>query len=91
MISVSLISKRDSPMKEPSPCLRGRFRLRLSGAISPVTAQLFDDPRSVDVQDLQKTGQRKSFAEKIVYVDGFDGSVTIFHDLRQSEQSAQAG
>ena len=75
------ISEEDGLFMGPSSCLRGRFRLRLSGAISPVTAQLFDDPRSVDVQDLQKTGQRKSFAEKIVYVDGFDGSVTIFHDL----------
>ena len=39
------------------------------------------DVRSIHVQDLQKAGQIKSFAEKIAYVDALDGSVTILHCL----------
>ena len=54
--------------------------VRLSGDKHPEIHRFFD-VRSIHVQDLQKAGERKSFMEKIVYVDTLDGSVTIFHCL----------
>ena len=56
-----------------------------------ITAPQEDRTPSIDVHNLQKTGQRENLMDHFAYTDSLDASTPILHLLCVGEKNAQAG